>query len=343
MKENFIPLKKPGLLTNLTMTSAVCTLFEGHYHYGVAALVNSLYKQGFRGSVFAGYRGNLPFWANKTIPDNNLNWEGATTFDVAPEFQIHFLPLSTDYHFTNYKPDFMLSLFNGPASATQSLFYFDPDIVVTAPWSFFEEWVSCGVALCEDVNSPLSEHHPRRTVWRRNFSEKGFTLKFKNIIYVNAGFIGLTRQKLNFLETWQKLQEAMASEIGGLNRCSISERLPLPENAHGTFFPFSKTDQDALNAAIEAWDGEISFFGKEGMAFKSGEPLMPHALGNPKPWQSNPLLQILNGYPPRLVDKKYWSYVSRPITTHSSGFIRRRKFSIAFAALIGRFYRRGEF
>ena len=134
----------------------------------------------------------------------------------------------------------------------------------------------------------------------------------------------------------------MAPEIGGLNRSSLPGQ-PLPEKAKGPFAPFSKADQDALNAAIEAWSGEVSFIGKEGMAFKSGEPLMPHALGNPKPWQSKPLLQVLIGHPPRLVDKKYWNSVNFPIITHSPGFIHRRKFSIALAALIGRFYRRTEF
>src|SRR5260221_791038 len=323
------------------MKSAVCTLFEGHYHYGVAALANSLYKQGFQGSVFAGYRGELPFWANKATPDNDLKWQGATTFNVASGFQIHFLPLSTDYHLCNYKPDLMLKVLSVPASTAQSIFFFDPDIIVTAPWAFFEEWIDFSLALCEAVNSPLSENHPRRIAWRRIFKEKGSTLKFKNSIYVNGGFVGLKTEKSGFLEVWKELQEAMASEIGGLNRSSLPGQ-PLPEKARGPFAPFSKTDQDALNAAIEAWSGKISFIGKEGMAFKSGAPLIPHALGHPKPWQSKPLLQVLIGHPPRLVDKKYWNNVNLPIITHSPALIRRKKISIALAALIGRFYRRAE-
>ena len=56
----------------------------------------------------------------------------------------------------------MLRLLSGPASDAEAIYYLDPDIVVTAPWSTFDNWTGCGVALCEDVNSPLLKYHLRR-------------------------------------------------------------------------------------------------------------------------------------------------------------------------------------
>src|SRR6185437_1551183 len=47
-----------------SMQSTVCTVAEGAYHFGVAALCNSLYRHGFRGRVFVFYRGDLPAWAS---------------------------------------------------------------------------------------------------------------------------------------------------------------------------------------------------------------------------------------------------------------------------------------
>ncbi|WP_128543335.1 hypothetical protein [Larkinella soli] len=321
------------------MASTICTLFESHYHHGVAALTNSLYKNGYRGAIYAGYRGSLPAWASSSRADGSVHWPGATRLKVADGLDLHFLPLETDYHLTNYKPDFMLRLWDGPARDAGGMYYFDPDIVVTAPWHFFEEWISCGVALCEDVNSPLAQHHPRRVAWRRYFGKNDIKLDFKSPIYVNGGFTGLSRENCSFLKTWKQIQEVMAPQIGGLNRSSLTGT-PLPAGSSGPFAPFGKTDQDALNAAVEAWEGSLSFAGQDGMAFKYGTSLMPHALGQPKPWKKNFILSALDGRPATLADKAYWLNLDGPIRNYSPMQIKIRRFTILFAGLINRFYRR---
>ena len=318
---------------------AVCTLFEGNYHYGVAVLTNSLYARGYRGDIYAGYRGDLPSWAGTAKENFSFLGEGGKTLKVADGLQLHFVPVKTDYHLTNYKPDFMLKLWDGPAKDAASMFYFDPDIVVSAPWDFFQRWVAYGIALCEDVNSPLPENHPRRAAWRQYYRKKGIKLSFKETTYANGGFIGLSNLNYSFLWIWKVMQEGMASAIGGLN-CSALNGGSLHPDADGPFAPFGKTDQDALNAAIEAWEGEISFVGKEGMSITSGASLLPHALGQPKPWKWNPLTQALLGRPPRRVDHEYWRNAKGIVAAHSSSVIMQMLITLKIAGLIGRFYRR---
>ncbi len=320
-------------------SSVICTLFEGHYHYGVATLTNSLYNRGYRGDIYAGYRGALPPWTSKANANEALLGKGGKTLKVSEGLNLHFIPLDTDYHLTNFKPDFLLRVLKGPAKDALKIFYFDPDIVVTAPWSFFEEWSQYGLTLCEDVNSPLPQNHPRRVAWRRFYEKSGIVLSFKNVIYANAGYIGLSTQQCDFLSLWKLIQELMATEIGGLNRSALSTPGLLPK-VQSAFSPFAKTDQDALNAAIEAWEGEISFVGKEGMSLSNGAALMPHALGQPKPWKWNPLYQALIGRPPRLVDREYWKNAEGIIRAHPAGVIRQRLLTMKIAALVGRFYKR---
>lgn len=322
------------------MKSVVCTLFEGDYHYGVAALANSLYIQGFRGALFAGHKkATLPFWASTATPNAELGYKGAFTLTIKSDLVIHFIPIDTGYHLTNYKPDFLLEVCLKLAPDAEAVYYFDPDIVASAPWSYFEEWLTYGIAVCEDVNSPLPETHPRRMAWRKVFGLKGFNLKFRNEMYVNGGFVGVNKHNFLFLDIWKQIQEAMGPEIGGLNRSSLNGKHN-SENTIAPFSAFNKTDQDALNAAIEVWEGQVSFVGKEGMAFRPGSHIMLHALGQPKPWHARPLSQAIAGLPPRLADKKYWDYLKYPIKTSSPGFIKYKKIAFSLAAFIGRFYSR---
>jgi len=322
-------------------TTIIVTLFEGDYHYGVASLTNSLFQQGFRGVIYAGYKGALPCWAAPAVQDGSLSWKGSRHLMVAKDLCICFLPIDTDYHLTNYKPDFMLQVWNLYAADSTAIFYFDPDIVVAAPWNYFEEWVLGGVALCEDVNSPLSENHPRRSAWRKFYRQHNIALTFKEPLYVNGGYVGVHIENISFLAAWKKIQEVMALAIGGLNRSIFRAEDPLPVEANGPFAPFGKTDQDALNATIEAWDGSVSIVGKDGMSFTSGVAAMPHAIGSPKPWHRKSLAEAIAGRPPRQVDHAYWSFAKGPVTVHSSAEVYRKTVLLKVSAFICRFYRRG--
>ncbi len=323
------------------MNNAVCTLFEKHYHHGVAVLTNSLVRNGFKGEIYVGYRGDLPPWANTAKPNSALNWENASSFQVSETVKLHFLPITTDAHFTNFKAHFMVELWEGPAKNADNLYYFDPDIVFVADWKYFEKWTSCGVAVCEDINSPVWSNHPRRVEWREFFGQYGHQLKFKEPLYVNGGFIGLNKKDKNILHIWKKMMEEVAPRIGGLNKSSLGGAAMPPEEM-GAYTPFGKSDQDVLNAAIEAYDGQISFAGKEGMAFIPGVPLIPHALGGIKPWKIKPISQVAQGFAPKYVDKAYWKYADFPLRSHSDSEIKMKQFLIKVAAFIGRFYKRGE-
>src|ERR1700683_230786 len=123
--------------------SGICTLFEGDYHIGVAALVNSLVNGGFSGTIWAGYRGALPPWLDQL--QRSVGTENE--FLVAGKVRLVLLAQATEIHLTNHKPDFMLDLLAGPASDCEYLWYFDPDIFIRVPWTFFVGWQRCGVAL----------------------------------------------------------------------------------------------------------------------------------------------------------------------------------------------------
>lgn len=311
------------------MISSVCTLFEGNYHFGVATLSNSLYNHGFRGTVYVGYRGELPSWVE--YKKNSFS-DDVKDFELIPAegLIIKFVYLETTNHFTNYKPKFMKDLME-KYNNIENLFYFDPDIVVNEDFSFYLEWINAGITVCEDINSPIQEFHPRRVGWRTFFKKHGIDLSFKNSIYVNGGFIGVKRHQIEFLDLWIKTQDLATELVGGL-QVSFLDRIEV--------MMFNVFDQDCLNASIEAYNGTISFIGKEGMGFSiGGYKTMYHALGSYKPWNVNIMLRSFQGRPPRNVDVEYWKNTNYPILAHSKGEIRKKQIAIKIGKLIGRFYK----
>lgn len=320
------------------VNSTVCTLTEGSYHFGVAILANSLYTHGFRGEIYVGFRGDLPAWAMCGEAKAIGSWSRAMVLDVASGLKIVFLRLNTSSHLTNYKPDFMLDLLDGPASDAEALFYFDPDIIVNTEWGYFRDWVDCGVALCEDVNSPLSENHPRRVGWRRFLETNQMPYAYKTSQYVNGGCIGVHRSQTAFLSAWKLIQERIAPIVGGSGVAKITMGEAFANKGFADCF--DATDQDAMNIAIGHCDTECSILGQEAMGFEKGTSLLPHALGPDKPWERSYLKSSIAGIPPRTVDKLYWQAAIGPVVAHSRFTIKMKRIAIGFASLIGRFYAR---
>ena len=301
------------------MTSAVCTLFEGDYHLGAAALINSLHASGFRGQIFCGLRGPLPPWARS-----------AERLVVAEGLEVIFVPQQTGIHFTNHKPAFLLDLWQGPAAGADTLFYFDPDIVAKCPWTALERWAAGGVALCEDVNPSLPARHPLRLGWGEFLGRHGLAVAAARERYYNAGFLAVPATLRPVLERWRDLGARAGADTGSLQ--SIKHGA-----AHSLFHT---PDQDALNLALMTLDAPVNAVGPEGMDFVPGGNYLSHSIGARKPWRGGFVRQALQGYPPSLAAKNFFAHVDRPIPVFASGRRRRLLAALRLAALLGRFYRR---
>jgi hypothetical protein len=312
----------------------VCTLFEKHYHLGVAVLVNSLARAGFTGTFHAGFRGPLPPWAGDAKPIDATNWKLA----VPSGPTLVFTQLETEAHFSNFKPDWMLAILERPN--TDAVLYFDPDVVVNTPWLHLEEWVSCGLAVCDDVNSPVAENHPRRVGWRRFFAPLGYKLHDRTSCYANGGVVGATRAHRRLLEVWRDMLAAACASLGGSDVAGITGGRILP-GAYGFADCFRQPDQDTLNAALEACpDIPVSFLGRQAMGFDAGHPALPHAIGPRKPWTRRFIREALQGRPPAGVDKCFWECADGPLHPYTPEQVAAQRRRVRIGAGLGRLIRR---
>ena len=108
----------------------VTTLFEGEYHRGAAALINSLSAHGYRGQVWCGIRGEPPPWFDAT----------GDTMRLPSGLSVRIVPIQTEMHFANYKPYFLETVAEAEPSA-KVLIYFDPDIVLKCEWDVIADCV----------------------------------------------------------------------------------------------------------------------------------------------------------------------------------------------------------
>jgi hypothetical protein len=306
--------------------SGICTLFEGDYHFGLAAFLNSLVRAGYTGTVWAGYRGALPPWRDQLHTVNAETHEYA----IADRIRLVFLPLATDIHLTNYKPQFMLDLFAGQARGCEYLWYFDPDIFLRCEWTFFSDWQRYGVALCQEiVNNILPENSPLRRQWIEIASSAGLSRPQPLNHYYNGGLVGVAAAHAGFLQIWKRLIER-AGEVG----CDLNTMMPGNRE-----MPFHAGDQDALNIAAMYSEFPLSTLGPQGMGFVPGDVKMYHTVGQ-KPWRGSLLCRALAGVPPSNAMKFFFTQVSSPICPYSPMRLRAKRLACFIAAFIGRFYQR---
>jgi len=313
------------------MSVIVCTLFENHYHYGLAALINSLYAKGYRGEIYAGYKGNLPQWAENAKPNSEINWLNANTLNVSEDLQIHFLPIEADVHLANYKPSFMKLLFTNMRTDIDGIVYFDPDIVIKCKWSFFEKWIGYGVALVHEIiSNDMPQTHPIRKGWIEVAQKINREVTRTINSYINSGFCGVLRKDIEFLYLWEDIINVAAVHYD-LNK----NRFIHSQDRSNLFFAH---DQDAFNIAAMCCNCPVSEMGPEGMDFLQGGFTMSHAIGSPKPWNKKYLISSFKGINPTMADRGFWAYSTSPIRCYSDKTVKIKRISISAAGFIGRFY-----
>jgi hypothetical protein len=310
------------------MDTAICTLFEGDYHYGVGVLANSLYHHGFRGVVWAGYRDRIPAWATPLNSTSDYD-----ELVISKDCAIRFVKVDPDLHLANYKPHLMWDVLEQNPNL-EALFYFDPDIVNRCDWSFYQHWVRCGVALCGDSWYHVPANHPRRLAWQAFAEEQGFPAQRALEQYYNAGFVGVPRRSQSLLLTWQKLIET-ASELGYLDPHDIYADRPT------NTYPYLPNDQVALNLALMLTLDPLSTVGPDGMDFAPGGTIMSHAtVPHVKPWRKRLIWSALQGMAPSLTDKLFWQHTRSPIAVYPAQTVRQKRLALKVGAAIGRFIRR---
>ena len=266
--------------------------------------------------MICGHRGEEPVWANAARALEGID--------------VRFMRVETAVHLTNYKPTFLRECWASCCSDADQLYYFDPDIVVKAPWKIIARWAADGVALCEDVNGYLPARHPYRLAWMDFLESKQLKPVRALDRYYNGGFIGLPRKNQTLLDCWSQIIAHAGETLGSLSAIKVDEPGSL----------LHSQDQDALNMALMICEVPINSAGPEGMDFATGGHLLSHAIGGRKPWRGGFFRDALRGRPPGTAQKSFFRFAESPLRLFPSGQLARLRLSLRSGALLGRMYRR---
>jgi hypothetical protein len=300
------------------------TLAEKKYFNGVAALVNSMIKNGtYADKIIVGYRGDLPKWLPK-LSDNNRG----KYIKLEQGLIVEFIELQGDLHMVHEKPKWFHYLSHVLEPDAEEYFFFDSDIIIVNRMSFFGEWVKQGVAICEDVNYDMSASNPIRKQWINLATENNRTIVNNFSRYYNSGFLGWRKDSKKFIDDWLECSKIMNEISGDLKQFRVSDRTSVVLSAN----------QDSLNMAAMVTFSELSIIGPEAMGFHYGLSLMLHPLGK-KPWDINFTKRFFTGIKPRSGDLGFWQHVnSKVFKPYSNLTVSWKLFWIKVYRFLSRFY-----
>jgi hypothetical protein len=304
-------------------SSIICSICEGRYAYGLAALINSAIKNGFIGQFYIIVGNEIPFWTIDLIKEKD-------TYKINDNCTIEFEVINWDLHLSYYKPYLLESLLT--KNPNSDVFYFDPDVTIECDWNFFKDWVSIGPALCSDGNYPiLGKRHPWVASWQKLFNIDKNIINSEIIPYVNSGFIGLNSKQIDITKRWIKFTELLINNGHNLKSFGPTLKEYIQKRAYSIC-----GDQDILNAVLISKDYEISLFGVDGMGFNGSSFLMFHNIGK-KTWDKNFIKDFLiSGTRISVADDSYLKFLQGDINPYKNIELKLIKINVTITKLIQR-------
>jgi len=310
---------------------AVCTLFEGDYYKGAIALINSLAFHGYEGDVYLGIRKQANYDTFFALLRNFPNTNGQ--YRYSDHLNIIVVPVETSIHFASYKPTLLLNILMQIDTGIDELYYFDPDIVVNYSWNWYDMWIDQGIPVVHEIiYNDMPQRHPIRQLWEKVICDNNLgTISHRINSYINAGFVGIKRTQISFLEKWETIIQIAQEKYG----CSLTAFAAPKREA-----PFRMLDQDAFNIALMCTEHPISEMGCSAMGQDfNGLQVMLHAIGTPKPWRKHFLRSMFNAQGPSSSDKGFIQFAnSERLSVYSPFQMFCKKIAIHLSAFLHRFY-----
>jgi hypothetical protein len=306
--------------------SVVCVLAERSYFHGATVLLNSLIRNGFRGEMVVGYRGDLP-----PLVSALRGGADGVPRTVAPGVAIRFISVESTWAFSNLKASFMQRVFEDIRPDARTMFFFDADLLIRCDWLHFERWAEHGVVMALDMaETYMPPQHVFRREWEALAGRCGLTCR-PAAGYVNSGCVGISAKHIEFIRVWARLMRQLEMDGHDMRKTTVAGGMP----------EYAKMDQDVLNATIMATDAPLALLGQEAMDIFPSSVIMTHYMIHTKPWLRHYIKDALKGFPPDRNEFVFWELANNPIPSFAPAALRTKRRRVKLARLIGFLRRRG--